>query len=459
MTLRGRLALVNALVLLIALLLLAAIVVNQLVHDLYEQLDQELGLLGAQAVSQITIVNNTPHFVTNNRQPPLQIGPEGFIRLLDATGQITAGFGAYQDTPVLPEVLDTPPQGLLFNQTSNDGLPLRLYTLPLLAENRVVGYLQIAAEREEIQETIESIRRSLIIGVPLTLLITGLISLWAAGRALRPLTTMTRSAAAISAEDLTQRLPLPSANDEVRSLAVAFNATLDRLAAAFNRQRRFTADASHELRTPVTAILGQAELALTRARSPEAYQHSLTLIQREAERMQRLIGRMLTLARIETGHQALHIAPTDLVQLIQTLVDTLRPQAEAKGLALEINTPAQLTISTDADSLTQILLNLLENAIAYTDQGQVNLSLTVQPDHICLTITDTGPGISSEHLPFIFEPFYRVDKSRSHSRGNMGLGLALTYELAQLLGGTIKVASQPNVNTTFTLTLPLNKAN
>jgi len=184
MTLRGRLALVNVLVLLIALLLLAAIVVNQLVHDLYEQLDQELGLLGAQAVSQVVIVNNTPHFVTNSRQPPLPTGPEGFIRLLDTGGQITAGLGAYHDTLILPQALTTPPQGLLFNQTSNNGLPLRLYTLPLLAENRVVGYLQVAAEREEIQETIDSVRRSLVIGIPLTLLITGLISLWTARRAI-----------------------------------------------------------------------------------------------------------------------------------------------------------------------------------------------------------------------------------------------------------------------------------
>jgi len=455
MTLRGRLALVNVLVLLTALLLLAAIIVNQLAHDLYEQLDQELRLLGAQAVSQVTIVNNSPRFMANSQQPPLQTGPEGFIRLLDTSGQVTAGLGAYSDTPVLPQVLTTPPQGLLFNQTSNSGRPLRLYTLPLFVENRIVGHLQVATEREEVQETIHSIRRSLIIGIPLTLLIAGLISLWAARQVLNPLTTMTHSAATISAEDLTKRLPMPAADDEVRSLAVAFNATLDRLEAAFKRQRRFTADASHELRTPVTAILGQTELALNRARSSKAYQHSLTLIQHEAERMQRLIGRMLTLARIETGHQSLHIGPTDLAQLTQTLVDTFRPQAEAKGLALEVNTPPHLTISIDADSLTQILLNLLENAITYTNQGRINVTLTSNTDHVCITISDTGPGIPSEHLPHIFEPFYRVDESRSHGQGNTGLGLALTYELVQLLGGNIKVTSQPNVDTKFMLSLPI----
>jgi heavy metal sensor kinase len=449
------LALVNVLVLLFALLLLAAIVVNQLVHDLYEQLDQELGLLAAQALKQVEIADNTPRFATDGQPLALPIGPEGFVRLLDTSGQITTGLGQYDNTPVLPQTLATPAQGQLLNQTSKNGLPLRLYTLPLLAENRVVGYLQVAAEREEIQETIDSLRRSLIIGIPVTLLVTGLLSLWTARRALRPLTAMTRSAAAISAEDLSERLPVPPIKDEVQSLALTFNATLERLAAAFNRQRRFTADASHELRTPVTAILGQAEFALSRTRSAEAYQHSLLLIQREAERMQRLIGRMLTLARIETGHQSLHMAPTDLVLLIQSLVDALSPRTEAKGLALEVNTPAQLIISTDADSLTQILLNLLENAVTYTEQGRVKLSLTSASDQVSITISNTGPGIPPEHLPHIFEPFYRVDKSRSHDQGNMGLGLALTYELTQLLGGDIKVSSQPNDDTTFTLTLPV----
>jgi heavy metal sensor kinase len=333
-------------------------------------------------------------------------------------------------------------------------LPLRIYTQPLLVENAIVGYIQVADDQEEVQETIDQVRRSLTIGIPLALLISGLLSLMAARQALRPLIKMTRSAATISAEDLDKRLPVPQAKDEVQALALAFNATLDRLAAAFARQRRFTADASHELRTPVTAILGQAELALRRPRSPEAYQQSLTRIQSEAERMQRLIGRMLSLARLETGSQPLTFVPTDVAGLVHTLADTLQPRAVAKGLAFKINTPPILTLSTDADSLTQILLNLLENAITYTDQGSVELSLATAKDHICLKISDSGQGIPPEHLPHIFQPFYRADPARSQDQGRVGLGLALTYELVHLLGGTIEVASQPQLGTTFTLTLP-----
>lgn len=454
MTLRGRLALVNMIVLLLALLLLAGIVLNQLVHDLYEQIDQELGLMSANALTSIKLADGRLVFAANSPQPSPQMGPQGFVRLLSASGQITDGIGAYNRTAVLPQTLQTPPQGLIFNQSSNKNVPLRVYTRPILLNNKIVGYLQVATTREEIEETLGTVRRSLLFGIPLALIISGLISLWTARQALRPLTKMTHSAAAITAEDLERRLPVPKANDEVQALAITFNATLDRLAEAFARQRRFTADASHELRTPVTAILGQAEYALNRDRTPQAYRAVLARIQSEAERMQRLIGRMLTLARVETGRQPLNLAPTDVVSLVHTLVDTLQPQVAAKGLRLNVDTPPALTITTDADSLTQILLNLLENAVTYTDQGHIDLAVTPAADHIQIFVHDTGPGISPDHLPYLFEPFYRVDASRRQSRGHVGLGLALTYELTQLLGGDIRVTSQPADGTTFTVTLP-----
>jgi signal transduction histidine kinase len=264
---------------------------------------------------------------------------------------------------------------------------------------------------------------------------------------------MTHSAAAVTAEALTERLPMPEAADEVRELAVAFNATLDRLEAAFKRQRRFTADASHELRTPVTAILGQAELALSRPRPPESYQEALRRIQQEGERMQRLIGRMLALARLEAAARSLETNPVNPVLLIQSLIETLQPLAAEKGLQLTVDLPPPLTIITDPDSLTQILLNLFENAIAYTDHGRICLSLMVESDQVCFKIEDTGQGIATEHLPYIFEPFYRTDPGRTSSRSSVGLGLALTKDLVSLLGGTIEVTSRPDVGTTFTVTL------
>jgi heavy metal sensor kinase len=453
-TLRGRLALVNVAVLLIALILLAAITLNQVTRDLYERVDQSLQTIGRQESAEVEIVDNVPLFADELDQLGPTIGTYGFIRLLDRYGNITTGWGPFASVPVTSQSLAVPPQGSGLNQMTAAGVLIRVYTQPLLADDTLVGYIQVADDLAEVQETIDRVRRSLTIGIPVALLISGLLSLIAARQALWPLINMTRSAATIGAEALDKRLPVSKTKDEVQALALAFNATLDRLTAAFARQRRFTADASHELRTPVTAILGQAEFTLRRRRSPEAYQQSLVRIQNEAERMQRLIGRMLSLARLESGRRPLTFARTDIADLIHTLADTLRPRAASKGLALKINTPPSVTLSTDTDSLTQVLLNLLDNAITYTDQGEIELSLVPDAGRVCLTISDTGQGIPPEHLPHIFQPFYRVDAARSSDQGRVGLGLALTYELAHVLGGTLEVASEPGVGTTFTLTLP-----
>lgn len=453
-TLRGRLALINVAVLLLALLLLAGVVLNQVVHDLYERLDRDLETVAHEQLRYVEIVNGVPVFGRGAGQLESGLSPLGFIRMLDNNGRVVDGLGDYSSAPVMQGSLADNLHGSVLNETTDGGLPIRVYTLPLIANNRQVGYIQVANDREEVQETINQVRRSLIIGTPLVLLVSGLISLLAARQALGPLSQMTRSAATISAEALAERLPVPRAKDEVQALAIAFNETLDRLEAAFKRQRRFTADASHELRTPVTAILGHAELALSRPRSPEAYRHSLSLIRSEAERMQRLIGRMLTLARLEAGRHALAYAPADIVYLTRTVLDTFQPMAAAKGLALKVDMPDELTIMTDADSLTQVLLNLIENAITYTDQGEVGLRVLSMSDQVCFEVSDTGRGIPAQHLPYIFEPFYRVDASYSSQHAGVGLGLALTYELVQLLGGTLEVASQAEVGTTFTLTLP-----
>ncbi len=228
-----------------------------------------------------------------------------------------------------------------------------------------------------------------------------------------------------------------------RHLALAFNATLTRLSAAFTRQRRFTADASHELRTPVAAILGQAELALSRPRTAASYQETLERIQGEAQRMQRLIGRLLALARAESGQQILNFAPTDVTALLQTLTESVASTLESDAVRLELNAPPAVIVVTDADSLTQILLNLLENAVAYTKQGVVDVSLTAQADHVVIQISDDGPGIAPEDLESIFEPFYRADPSRRSDQGSVGLGWRLAQELTHLLGGEISAANRP----------------
>lgn len=454
-TLRQRLVFINAAVLLVAVLILVGIVMQQLGQGLYRQLDAQLQNAVFQSQEQIAIVNGAPVLLPDAEEIRGQLGRDGWLRVLDAQGQITDGLGHFPDEAIALPASMPHSTGIVETQIFSDGRRMRVYTAPLQTENSIFGYVQAAADSHEIQETIARMRGSLALGVPLTLLIVGLINFFAAKQALRPLSTMTDDVAAVTAETMSHRLTVPAAKDEVHALATAFNAMLDRLTAAFQRQQRFTADASHELRTPVTAILGHAELALTKPRTPKAYQRTLTLIRGEAERMQRLIGRMLLLARLETNRYPLTITSIDVVQLCQSLIDTLQPRAQEKHLALTFNAPQRAVISTDADALTQILLNLVENAISYTDDGGVSVQIETADAAITVSVFDTGAGIAEEHLAHIFEAFYRIDESRHKNDDHIGLGLALTYELTQLLGGHIEISGKPGAGTTVRLSLPI----
>jgi len=456
-TLRQRLVFINAAVLLIAVLILAGIVMQQLVRGLYRQLDSELENAALHAQEQVAIVNGVLVLLPDAGEIRSQLGRDSWLRVLDAQGNVSAEVGKFPDgTVTLPALPPNAKRGAA-SMNFGDGRQMRVFTVPLQAEGIIFGYIQVAADSYEVQETIARMRGSLAVGVPLTLLIVGLINFFAAKQALRPLTTMAENVAAITAETMSHRLTVPPAKDEVRALALAFNAMLNRLTAAFRRQQRFTADASHELRTPVTAILGHAELTLTKPRPPEAYRRTLTLICSEAERMQRLIGRMLTLARLETNRYPLQLAPTDVVQLAQTLLQTLDPRAVAKNLSLTLTAPERAILPTDADALTQILLNLLENAISYTESGGVSVQVEPSESAITVRISDTGTGIADEHLAHIFEAFYRTDESRHKDENHIGLGLALTHDLTQLLGGTIKIFSRRGDGTTVALSLPVKR--
>lgn len=465
LTLRNRLVLVNVLVFLLTFVVLVGVLAGQLVGHLFEQLDRQLVESAERAAARVVVHDGEPRMA--DREGRLAgglgggLGPHGFVRLLDAKGVVTGGTGDFATAPGLPQGLPTSGRGLISNQRGTDGELLRIYTQPLYAALPLnagahIGYIQAGTVPEEALEMLGQIRDSLLIAIPLALVAVVVAGLFATRKALQPLTDMTHSAAAIGADTVAEhRLPVPRTKDEVQALALAFNATLERLAAAFARQRRFTADASHELRTPVTAILGQAELALNRPRTPEAYQDSLGRIAEEAERMQRLIGRMLELARAEGGQPILNFAPADVAALLRTLTETLAVQAEAKQVDLELRAPASAVITTDADSLTQILLNLLENAIAYTDHGLVVVALTLQEDAISITVADSGPGIAPEQLDAIFEPFFRADPSRQRQSGGVGLGLALAHELTRLLGGQLSAANRAEGGAVFTLVLPV----
>ena len=287
------------------------------------------------------------------------------------------------------------------------------------------------------------------------LLLAGSGGLILADRALRPIDRITRTAQRIGAGDLAQRLGYRGPPDEIGRLAATFDKMLDRLQAAFVRERRFTADASHELRTPLTALKGRIEVTRSRPRSRTEYDTALNDMGKEVDRLIRLSTDLLFLARLDQGGSRRQPEALNLSHLLEAVIDQVQPLAETKNLSVVKQFPPTLSVRGHPDHLIRLLLNLLDNAIKYTPRGgQVTVQGTNQEKAAEVKISDTGPGIPLEHQPHLFEPFYRVETARSSSHGGSGLGLTIAYEIARADGGELSVQSQPDQGTTVTVHLP-----
>ena len=282
------------------------------------------------------------------------------------------------------------------------------------------------------------------------------IGWWITSRALRPITSIVETAQRIATGDLSDRIHVQSASSELGHLSTVLNETFARLESTFARQARFTADAAHELRTPVAIILSQAQRVLTRERDPATYQRTLEACVSAARRLNQLTESMLTLAThdgdaITSKHEA-----TDLACITRDISTPLQSLAEERHITLEFNLSPAPCLG-DELRLSQIVLNLFTNALDHTpDGGCIKLTTVSDSANTLFIINDTGCGISEEHLPQIFDRFYRADESRTRSTGGAGLGLSICKAIANEHGATLEVTSELGEGSTFTLRLPMN---
>lgn len=271
--------------------------------------------------------------------------------------------------------------------------------------------------------------------------------------ALRPVDKISSTAARISSGDLSQRINVAETDSELGQLAAVLNSTFARLDAAFMRQNQFTADAAHELRTPVSVMLTHTQNGLASLCRNDEHREAFEACQRSAQRMKKLIGALLALARLDAAHDAARRTQFDLALTIQDCAELVRPMAEGRGVKVSMNLPP-LEIPGDAEQLAQVITNLLTNAILYNHSGgAVDLKLEQQNPHAVLSVSDTGIGISAEDLPRVFERFYRADHSRSST--GLGLGLAISKAIVEAHGGLIEVSSELGKGSTFKLSLPI----
>jgi heavy metal sensor kinase len=286
-------------------------------------------------------------------------------------------------------------------------------------------------------------------------LLIGLAGGWVISRRIfRPVAVISDAASRISAANLSGRIDTAALDAELVELARVLNATFDRLEAAFARQARFTADASHELRTPLTVIRSQAELALSRPRTPEEYQKAIQACLTATERMTDLVERLLALARADAGRAGLRAEPVALDRLLADAAAGLAPLAARKSVTITTEL-APVVVTGDPTALSQVAVNLIGNGIEYNRPGgRVLVKLTTERGRATLAVSDTGPGIAAEHRPHVFERFYRADKARSRAAGGTGLGLAICKAVVEAHGGEIGFDTEPDRGTTFWVRLP-----
>ena len=292
-----------------------------------------------------------------------------------------------------------------------------------------------------------------------TLAIALLGGYWLADRAMRPVHTITQAARTIGETDLSRRLNMKS-KDELGELANTFDGMLGRLQAAFERQRQFVADASHELRTPLTNVNLETSRTLASPHKPEEYRHALATIRSENDFMTSLVNDLLTLARMDAGQAAIQSLPVDLSDVAIDTIERLSSLAARNGVRLEAGDLPEARILGDRQRLVQMVSNLVENAIKYAtgQDKKVSIETGLTADTAWVRVSDNGPGIAPEHLPHLFDRFYRIDQSRtrgsedevaSKAPSGSGLGLSIVQWIAKSHGGEIKVESQPGVGTTF----------
>jgi heavy metal sensor kinase len=390
---------------------------------------------------------------------PADVNFQILVRIFTAKGILFRTTPAFSQLTIPHASLSEPLQSQPWEGTASapNGQQVRLQSRTLTQQGRIIGVVQVGVSLAEVEAAVQSVLIELLFIIPFALLLSALVSYWLAARAFIPIDRLTRTARAIKAGDLHQRVPVPPAHDEVRHLALTLNEMIEKLEEVFTRQQRFVADASHELRTPVAVIRSKTDLALLQITPPEQHLNTFRSIHAEAARLGRLIHELLALARADEGHVALQMEPVSLGPLVEAVATTLQDLATERLIRLDVQVKEPVILQGDETRLIQIVANLLENAILYSNAGaQVHISVGTKNKQAILLIRDTGIGIAPEHLPHLFERFYRVDTARTQrAGGNSGLGLAIVDWVVKAHKGSVCVKSEIGAGSIFTVTLPL----
>jgi len=337
-----------------------------------------------------------------------------------------------------------------------NNVPLRVLSAEIQVGDQSY-FAQAAVPLDDFYSALHLFATLLLVSVPILLLSAAASGYWMSRRALAPVDQITLTARSISVQNLSSRLIVPQTGDELQRLSETLNSMLERLEAAFKKIIQFTADASHELRTPVAVMRTRTELSLRKPRSAEEYREALAQVHSELEKTSELVEKLMLLARADYGVEALQLSTEDLRQIVRDVCGQGKALSEAKEIEFQDQMSRQpVWVKADAHALRRLFLILIDNAIKYTPKGgRVDVVVRQENGFAIGEVRDTGIGIAPEDLPNVFERFYRADKARSRESGGVGLGLSIGRWIAEAHEGTIEVQSSLGGGSIFKLRLPL----
>ena len=384
------------------------------------------------------------------------LGPGGdLFQVCDSAGQ-----WLYRSVPLenanIPIQLPAKLQNADFRNIRISEHWLRFYSQTVVV-NGSSYTVQVASLMNEGLEALDRFRVLLILATPLLLITASAGGYWLSTRALSPVDRISTAARRIGIENLTERLEVPQTGDELQRLSETLNEMFSGLEASVRRIKQFTADASHELRAPLSLIRTTAEVAVQRDRPAGDYREALEEILQESERTSHLLDSLMLLARADAGKETLQYEPADLCAITREAAEQGEKLARAHRLTFELQQPGgAVQIAADRDALRRVLLIFIDNAIRYTPEGgTVTIRVGPVAGRAVASVKDTGIGIDPDDLPHVFDRFWRADKARSREHGGAGLGLAIAKWTVEAHGGSIEVTSQPGYGTQFSIRLPL----
>ncbi|HEY3389694.1 MAG TPA: HAMP domain-containing sensor histidine kinase [Prolixibacteraceae bacterium] len=449
---KNRIALYNTAAAAVATLLLFLIVYFVVHNTSYKHLDSDISLEKQEVSAGITwendslLLNLMPEWEEREHQQA-EVSPV-FMQVADSKGHLVFRTANLQnDHLVIADSLD---KEYFFNIVLN-GVQIRQGQFPIINDKgKLLGQLDIGILQGESSMVLANLRLTLIIAFPLMLLVFYLATSWAASRSIAPVHKLILATGTISDNNLSTRLPLPPHKDEIHQLGTTINDLLGRIEMSLTREKQITADISHELRTPITSIRGTLEVLIRKPRDPVQYNEKITQVIGEVDDMNQIIDQLLQLSRLDAGNLTIKKTEVGLSELLHSIRGRWYQHLKEKNIFFKIDITNDIFVQADRRFLDIVLDNIVSNAIKYGDNDE-RIVCTWSVETNRLSITNNGPGIPDDQIPYLFDRFYRTDASRSSQVKGYGLGLSIVKRLADLQQITLGVSSQVNAGTTFIL--------